>query len=193
MCIANVFFQAGMLLKSFFSNEKVRKIVQLIPLIALLLLIAPFKDSTDRVFNTQFFGSDVAGKYLNAHTTPSEIFLLERGIQSEVSWTARRFYYGVPDDVEVLKKIEKEENLRYIAMTDYGVASIQQKKSWTYITENYHIAQVGFIQTPDGPQVRHMILEKGGNYNLSSLNTKPTQLAETYELTYTTIPYYIIE
>jgi 4-amino-4-deoxy-L-arabinose transferase-like glycosyltransferase len=193
MCIANVFFQAGMLLKSFFTNEKVRKIVQFIPLIALLLLVAPFKDSTDRVFNTQFFGTDIAGTYLNTHTTPSEIFLLEKGVQSQVSWTARRFYYGIPDDVELLKRVEKEKNLRYIALTDYGVTSVQQKKTWPYIMANYHIAQVGFIQTSEGPQIRHMILEKGGTYNLSTLNTRPVRLAETYELTYTTVPYYVIE
>jgi len=193
LCIANVFFQTGMIVKSFFKNETARKIVQFIPLIALLLLIAPFKASTERVFNTQFFGQDIAGSYINAHTSPSEIFLLERGGQNQVSWTARRFYYTVPDDVEILKRVEKEKNLKYIVMTYSGVATIQQKKSWQYITENYHIAQVGFVQTPQGPQVYHMVLEKGGTFNTSSLDGRPAKLVETYELTYTKVPYYIIE
>lgn len=78
-------------------------------------------------------------------------------------------------------------------MTYSGVATIQQKKSWQYITENYHIAQVGFVQTPQGPQVYHMVLEKGGTFNTSSLDGRPAKLVETYELTYTKVPYYIIE
>jgi len=193
LCIANVFFQAGMLIKSFFQNEKAKKIVQLIPLIALLLLIAPFKESAQRMFNTQFFGQDIAGSYINAHTSPSDIFLLERGGQNQVSWTARRFYYAVPDDAELIQKLEKERNLTYIVMTYSGVATIQQKKSWQYISENYHIVQAGFVQTPQGPQVYHMVLEKGGTFNTSTLSNKPARLAETYEFTYTTIPYYVIE
>ena len=78
-------------------------------------------------------------------------------------------------------------------MTYSGVSTIQQKKSWQYISENYHIAQVGFVQTAQGPQVYHMVLERGGNFNTSSLSGKPAILAETYEMTYTKIPYYVIE
>lgn len=192
--IANVFFQAGMILKSLLSNETARKIIQFLPLLALLLLIAPFKESTERMFNTQFFGSDVAGTYLNQNTMQGEIFLLERGIQSEVSWTARRFYYSVPDDVEIIKRLEKEKQLTYIAATYSGVATIQQKKSWQYITENYHIAQIGFVQAQDGPQVYHMVLKKGGTFNMTTLENKPARLATTYEYTNgMQIPYYVIE
>jgi hypothetical protein len=93
----------------------------------------------------------------------------------------------------MIKKLELEKNLKYIAMTYSGVATIQQKKSWQYITENYKIAQVGFVQAQNGPQVYHMILERGGTFNTSSLENKPARLAMTYELTYTTVPYYIVE
>ncbi|MGV8171826.1 MAG: glycosyltransferase family 39 protein [Candidatus Woesearchaeota archaeon] len=192
-CIANVFFQAGMILKSFFSNHTVKSIIQFLPLIALILLIAPFKASTARVFDTQFYGQDVAGLYINEHTSPNEIFLLEKGGQNQVSWTARRFYYTVPDDVEILKRVENEKGLKYIVATYSGVGTIQQKKSWQYITENYHIVQAGFIQTPQGPQVYHMILEKGGIFNMTELGNKPARLVETYETTYSEVPYYVIE
>jgi 4-amino-4-deoxy-L-arabinose transferase-like glycosyltransferase len=193
MCIANIFVQAGALLRSFFKNGNVKRIVQLVPLIALILLIAPFKESAARMFNTQFFGQDIAGTYINTHLTESEIFLLERGIQNQMSWTARRFYYSVPDDAEIIKRLEKEKNLKYIAMTYSGITTIQQKKSWPYITENYHIAQIGFVQTQQGPQVYHIVLEKGGTFNTSSLDNRPARLAETYEMTYTEVPYYVIE
>ena len=192
-CIANLFYQAGMLLKSLFSNQIVKKIVQYLPLLALLLLIVPFKASTFRQFDTQFFGQDIAGTYINTHTAPGEIFLLERGIQNQVSWTARRFYYSVPDDVELLKRIEQEKNLTYIVLTNYGVQTVQQKtKTWQYITENYGIAQAGFIQTQQGSQIYHLILKRGGTFNLSSLNTRPAVLAETYDTSYGKIQYYTI-
>jgi hypothetical protein len=143
-------------------------------------------------FNTQFFGQDIAGEYINSHTKPGEIFLLERGIQHQVSWTARRFYYSIPDNVSVLQKVEKEKNLRYIVLTNYGISTAQQKGTWNYIQQNYHIAQAGFIETAQGPQVYHLVLEKGGTFNFTSLNNKQPVLAETYEMSNTKVPYYVV-
>lgn len=193
VCISNIFYQAGMLFKSIVDNDTAKKIVQFIPLLALLLLIAPFKTSTMRQFDTQFFGQDIAGRYINQHTAPGEIFLLERGIQHQVSWTARRFYYSIPDDVELLKRVEQERNLRYIVLTNYGIQNAQLKKSWSYITENYRIAQAGFIQSQQGSQLYHLVLERGGTFNITSLNSRPAIQATTYELSYAKVPYYTIE
>ncbi len=149
ICIANVLFQLGSLIKSATGI----KLLQFIPILLIIILIAPFKQSTMQQFNTQFYGQDIAGEYINSHTEKGEIFLLERGIQHQVSWTARRFYYSIPTDVEVLKKVEKEKNLKYIVLTNYGIQTAQEKATWQYITENYHIAQAGFIQTGQGSQV----------------------------------------
>jgi 4-amino-4-deoxy-L-arabinose transferase-like glycosyltransferase len=194
MCIANVFYQTGVLLKALVSNEKAKIAIQLVPLIALLLLVAPFKESTQRMFNTQFFGQDVAGLYINQHTAKGEIFLLERGGQNEVSWTAQRFYYGVPNEVSELQWLEENKNLKYIAMTYSGVSTLQQKPIWEYISKNYEIAQIGFIQTAQGPQVYHVVLRKGGVYDTNQLSNKQAVLATTYEFSgKQKIPYYVIE
>ncbi|MFA5797282.1 MAG: glycosyltransferase family 39 protein [Candidatus Woesearchaeota archaeon] len=193
LCIANVFFQAGMLLKSFTSHKLAKTLIQYLPLVGLLFLVAPFTESTARVFNTQFFGSDIAGTYINQHTNKGEIFLIERGIQSQVSWYAQRFYYALPDNETIIERLESERNLKYIVLTHSGVSTAQQKKSWQYIVDHYRIVQVGFIQTPQGPKIYHLVLEKGGTVDWDGLNGKPSRLITTYEFTSMKIPYYVIE
>jgi len=188
ICLANIIFQFGVII------AKVTKIkyLQFVPLLLIILFIAPFTKSTMQQFNTQFYGQDIAGKYINEHTEKGEIFLLERSIQGQVSWEARRFYYSIPDNVSTLEKIEKEKNLRYIVLTNYGISTVQQKGTWNYIQNNYHIAQAGFIQTGQGSQLYHLVLERGGTFNISQLNSKQPNLAETYELSIAKVPYYVI-
>lgn len=189
ICLANVIFQAGAMLKSI---TKI-KYLQLLPILLIVFLIGPFKGSTMQQFNTQFFGQDVAGEYINQHTQKGEIFLLERHIQGQMSWTAQRFYYSIPDDVEKLKEIETKKGLKYIVLDGYGIQSAQSRGSWDYIQKNYHIAQAGFIQNNQGPQIYHLILERGGEMNFSSLNNKPAKIAKTYEMSTAEIPYYVVE
>jgi hypothetical protein len=189
ICIANVIYQSGNILESLTNI----KIIKFLPILLLLLLIGPFTQSTMQQFNTQFFGQDLQGEYINKHTKVGEIFLLERGIQGQMSWTARRFYYGIPDDISVLKGMEQNHGLRYIVLNSYGISVAQQRPSWIYIQNNYHIVQAGFIQTGQGPQIYTMILERGGVFNMTELNTKQVKLAKTYDLYKQPIPFYIIE
>lgn len=191
VCLANTFFQMSAFIGLFVDSKKYLKILKYTPLILILFLITPFTDSTMRQFNTQFFGQDVAGNFINSNTEKNDIILLERGIQNQISWTARRFYYSVPENSSKLIELEENLGLEYIVLTYSGINSVQNKPSWDYIKNNYHIVQIGFILIDNKPQIYHIILKKGGfiDFNLS-LNGMIK--AQTYEISNNKIDYYVI-
>lgn len=47
---------------------------------------------------------------------------------------------------------------------------MQNEEVWSYITENYRLAQVGLVQQEGKPTPLYILLERGGSFNSSNLN-----------------------
>jgi hypothetical protein len=64
---------------------------------------------------------------------------------------------------------------------DYGMAQLQQNNEiWNYVQKNYEIAQIGLFKTNDGYSPVYFVLKKGGQFNITEMQTKQVVLEKTY-------------
>lgn len=155
-------------------------------------------DSINRQFDTQFFGTDVAGDYIKSNSLPSEkVFLAPdpSGQTYNVLWYADRHGAAIPASLETFKKLEDEKNFKWIFAYGGSLHTLEQNtvysEVWPYINENYEIAQAGvLVLGPNNQQARYFILKKGRALNLSELNELALLKAKDYELTGGIIPFY---
>ena len=160
----------------------------IIILILLAILFSPMQEATNRQFDTQFFGLDVAGNYIKEHKIPGERVMHSSHQAYGVLWHAdMKGTRGIPSTVEKMKYAEENLNASWIFMYNWDFAKVMgNKELWNYIKNNYGLKQFAFIQTSKGIQPIYMLFKKGGTFDDSRLNTmlmdKPVQ-QQDYELT----------
>lgn len=102
-----------------------RKSLRWLALLAIFLFVlrAPLKESADRQFATQFYGLDVAGEYIKAHSSPGEL-IFDSGHQDRgILWHADRelsFMTNLSDMVAA----EEEWNLSWVLVYQWGAGRI---------------------------------------------------------------------
>jgi 4-amino-4-deoxy-L-arabinose transferase-like glycosyltransferase len=116
----------------------------------------------ERMRNTVFLGTDVAGESLKEFTKPQErIFLLTYAQGNAIARYAQR-YMGWPVNGEDFKQKEKQYDVRYICIYPAQFLEGLQKNSpqfFEYIQDNYHVKELGILEVSN--QVMYFILEKG--------------------------------
>ncbi|MBD3313090.1 hypothetical protein GF345_01475 [Candidatus Woesearchaeota archaeon] len=164
--------------------SKMMKAKQLKPAIVIVLFLILYFPSTqawERQFNTQFYGLDVAGKYINEHSDPDERIIHSGHQDYGLLWYADRKSTGggVPS-LEDIRMAEQDLNVRWIFLYQWGFSVMQDQERWDYIKEHYSLRQIGLLnQKP-----LYMLFEKGGSFNesmLQNITGRPDQKA--YELT----------
>ena len=178
------------------DKDKNKKLINFVIILILLILIYRFGSiqSIHRQFDTQFPGLDIAGTYINQHSSPNERLIFSGGQSFGVLWYAdRKGYY----DINSVEDIKKAESLGsdWIFVYLWGLNDVGTKK-WDYISKNYHLVQVGFMRTQKGDQLVYLLLKKGGTFNINQLQSiiqnKPVQSKE-YERTNGKYKFYYVD
>jgi len=181
-----------------FKKDFFKKIIPLVILLVFLFLAYPaMETATARVFDTIFYGEDVAGDFIYQNSDQSERVFID-GVFSQsvgILWHAHR--YGtdeITSNLTEFKRLETDLNFKWVVLYSYGINTIQSKQEvWDYIQNNYKIKQIGLI-VQDGQYVPYyFVLEKGGVFDFTAFQNKTSYLAQTYTTTNGDIQFYAVD
>ena len=161
-----------------------REIIKYGVLLGLFLMILfPSLDAKNRMFDTQFPGLDVAGDYIKQHSTEDERIFFPSGQSYGVLWHADRQGDKLPEtDLERFKDGESK-GMTWVFMYQWGMNVINNPDSaevWEYIQNNYELKQFAYYKT-DQIQPIYFLFEKGGSFNISSINDLLQNKPENYQ------------
>jgi len=171
--------------------------VNIIGMIIVVLLIVPTtQNSTERLFDTQFYGLDVAGEYIKEHKTPNERVIHSSHQAYGLLWHGDiKGTRGIPKTVEDIKFAEEKLNASWVftynfcypqGQVCFEVYSKPYEDSWSYIKNHYLLKQIAFVRSSKGNIPVYYLLKKGGTFDENRLNEmitgKPIKYKD-YELT----------
>jgi len=138
----------------------------------------------DRMFDTQFFGLDLAGEYIKANSAPDERLFHSSHQSYGVLWHADRKGYKMGTTVDEIKKGEGL-NASWIFLYQWGLEVMQDEERWDYIKNNYELKQMALQQTEQGMKPIYMLFKEGGSFNESMMNNIHNSAIQirNYELT----------
>ena len=180
------------------KNERQRQILKIIIIIIfLLLLYGPSKAAWTRQFNTQFYGLDVAGEYINEHKLAGET-LIHSGHQAfGILWHSDiKGMRGGLNSLENLQTAEQELNGKWLFIYNWDFDIINDPEMWPYIEENYALEQAGFVQVQEGLSPLYFLLRKSNIPVTTSIDEQLQQgksYTHYYELTSGKVPITVIE
>jgi len=187
---AYALFAMGTILK---QVTKVKYLVYL-PLILIIFAIPSMQAANDRVYGTVFYGQDFLGEYLKTRLTPGEQFAAFTHSQDLATCSYSKHQCGFIGNLDDFKRKEDFFNLRYLYV---GASEMNKLTSddplWVYIRANYAIDLVGLMQISGRFVPTHMILKRGGVFDLANIEGKQPQLAKTYDTKQGPVPYYYIQ
>lgn len=178
------------------------KIVSSIPLLLLsLLLFVTYPSLTatsNRVFDTIYYGEDVAGDFIYKNSNTTDRVFID-GVFSQsvgILWHAHR--YGtdeITSNLSLFQELEETLQFRWVVLYSYGMSTIQTKQEvWEYIQQNYKIRQIGFISQGEQLVLYYFVLEKGDVFNPDTFVAgKQPYLAQTYTTTQGDVPFYAMD
>ncbi|MBI5003346.1 glycosyltransferase family 39 protein [Candidatus Woesearchaeota archaeon] len=174
---------------------------KLIFVFLVLLFFLSFSDltaATSRVFDTIYYGEDIAGDFISQHSDPEDRVFID-GVFSQsvgILWHAHR--YGIeeiPSNLTRFQELEDELQFRWVVLYAQGMGTIQSKlEVWEYIQQTYSIQQIGLI--PQGNELApyYFVLEKGGTFDPDSfLVNKTPYLATTYTNSAGIVEFYALD
>ncbi len=153
------------------------------------ILFTPSMTSANRMFDTQFPGLEVAGEYIKAHSNTDEMIFFPSHQSYGVLWHADRKGLKTPPTLELFKQGETKYNVQWLYLYQWGLALVENKEVWPYVTNNYHLELVTFQLSGQQATPIGILLKRGGNYTDDDLNTllqTGTPKTTTYEYTYGT-------
>ncbi len=189
------FFQSG--IARFWKQAAI-----LLPSLLVVLFLAgaypSITDATSRVFDTIFYGEDVAGDFIYKNSNASERVFID-GVFSQsvgILWHSHR--YGTDEitaNLTLFQELEQTRNFRWVVLYSYGMSTIQTKPDvWEHIQKNYKIRQMGFIAQEEQLIPYYFVLEKGGTFDPDTFVAgKQPYLAQTYTATNGDILFYVID
>ncbi len=158
---------------------KVKYVKIIVILLLLFSLYGPSMEAKDRMFNTQFMGLDVAGEYIQENSAEGAWVVCPSHQSYGVLWHADRMGYGKGwKGLEEFKQAE-EDGVRWFFLYDWGMKIFSEDEElWEYISSNYSLKQFAALQQGSGTRPLYFLLEKGGSFDLDSVN----ELIEDKEL-----------
>jgi len=184
-----VFFIAYLFVLLANTLSKMLKSVSAAKWIILVLLIGglyfPCAEAKNRMFDTQFFGLDLAGDYVNSHKLPGDTAMHSSHQAYGFLWHADMKGMKMKKTLSDFQKAETERGFKWLFIYQWDFGMMQDKELWGYISSNYHLVQMGFMQNNQGIQPYYFLLKKGGSINTDQIaqmmQGKPIQTKE-YEL-----------
>ena len=127
-------------------------------------------EAKDRMFNTQFIGLDVAGEYIKENSGEDEWLVFPSHQSYGVLWHADRMGYGKRwSTVEQFKGAE-EDGVRWVFVYQWGMDLFEKEELWNYISSEYSLKQVAFVQQGEQTVPTYFLLEKGGSFDINDVN-----------------------
>jgi len=154
--------------------------------------------ATNQVFDTLYYGEDIAGDFIYQHSDPKDRVFID-GIFSQsvgILWHAHR--YGIeeiPTNFTWFQELEATLQFRWVVLYGPGIGTVQSKPDvWEYIQQTYHIRQIGLVLQGDDLVPYYFVLEKGGVFDLETFPVNKTPyLAKTYTNTQGTFDFYVMD
>ncbi|MBN1645241.1 glycosyltransferase family 39 protein [Candidatus Woesearchaeota archaeon] len=192
VCIsaAYFFYTCGLLLKRI---TKI-KILQFAPLIILLFAIGSVQAANNRVWDTNFYGQDVIGEYIQKQTEWGDRIIAFTHSQGMAVCSYAKRSCGGAGNLTDFKYKEKVFNIDfvYIDMSQFNNFK-NNNEMFEYISGNYKIDLIGLIKQEDKFAPIQMLLKKGGKFNMSEIETRRPLLKKTYDIKRGKIEYYWIK
>ncbi len=169
--------------------------------LSVVVLVFSFDDVTsarNRVFDTIYYGEDLAGNFIYQHSDPADRVFID-GVFSQsvgILWHAHR--YGIeeiPHNLTWFKELEETLQFRWVVLYGTGISTVQIKTDvWAYIQQNYHIRQIGLVPYGNELAPYYFVLEKGGVFDVEEfLENKTPYLAKTYTNTKGIVSFYALD
>ena len=172
-----------------------KKARYVIMLVLFILLLIPSIKAKNRMFDTQFFGLDIAGEYVKLHKKPGERAMHSSHQAYGFLWHADiKGTKGIPRNLNDLKYAEDKLNASWIFIYFWDF-DILKEQIWGYISQNYKLVQFGFIKNKGEIQPYYLLLKKGGTFNFSQIDERLQEsdyFQKTYELTTRKINFYFL-
>ncbi|MHA1677508.1 MAG: ArnT family glycosyltransferase [Promethearchaeota archaeon] len=150
-------------------NVKYLKYFILIGLI--ILLFIPTIKSKNRMFDTQFYGLDIAGDYIKDNKLPDERVIHSGHQAYGLLWHGDlKGTRAIPKTIEDIEYAEEKLNASWLFIYNWDFNIMQDEERWDYISNNYALKQIGFIQTNQGMQPIYFLLKRDGTFNINELN-----------------------
>ncbi|MBI5332223.1 MAG: glycosyltransferase family 39 protein [Candidatus Aenigmarchaeota archaeon] len=146
--------------------------------------------SASRQFDTQFYGLDIAGDYINKNSQANEVVFESGGQDRGVAWHSKRRlaeFTRTYNLSEQFIEMENMLNVSWVFVYQWGFNDVLgQPGIKDYVYSNYSLKQVAFVRTPQGNQPVYFLFKKGGSFDESMINElladKPVQHRD-YEYT----------
>ena len=151
-----------------------------------LPLLGPMEAGANRMWDTQFFGLDVAGDYVNQHKQPGDIAIRSSHQAYGFVWHSDMPSLSIPATVAEFEYMEQNLGARWLFVYAWDFHIFQDEPIIEHISNNYGLVQAGFMRRGEQIAPQYMLFERGGTFNQSELvsrvQTLPPQIRE-YELT----------
>ncbi len=157
----------------------------LVSVVVIFLSLDAVSAATDRVFDTIYYGEDIAGDFIYKNSDSKDRVFID-GVFSQsvgILWHAHR--YGIeeiPANLSWFQELEETLQFRWVVLYGPGFSTIQTKPEvWEYIQSNYKIQQIGLIVQNRQYVPYYFVLEKGGTFDTTMfIQNKTPYLAKTY-------------
>ncbi len=195
------------LLARFFSKETNKDIIHLylfIIFVAVFLFFSwsSIQDATNRVFDTIFYGEDVAGQFIYENSVTQDRVFID-GVFSQsvgILWHAHRFGTDeITSNLTWFNELEDSLHFRWVVLYGAGMQTIQTKQEvWEYIQQSYAIRHIGFIIHNNQYIPYYIVLEKSVNpdnvFDPTAFTAgKQAYLAQTYTTSHGVFELYAID
>lgn len=175
-----------LILRNLLAQRVSGLIANAIPCLAVALLLPSIVKNTARMFDTQFLGCDVGGKYLKHVMPENERFFMFGSHQSVGFGSYSERVCIVPGtfpnmkiSFEDFQKYQEKFNIQWIAIDvlNFGIPIMNlDPRVLQYVQQNYGLNGVGVIKEGDKMQIATLILKKPGRFNLSNIASDPVFL-----------------
>lgn len=149
--------------------------------------------AANRQWDTQFYGLDIAGDYIRTHKDDNDRIMHSGHQAFGVLWHGNiKGTRGIPNNSTWIKDGEDRLNASWFFIYNWDFSLFQDPDRWGYITSTYRPVQLGFMQQQGRPALVYLLLRKGGNFTLESLDQRLQGLpARTvnYETTRGPVPF----
>ena len=139
------------------------------------------------MFDTQFFGIELGGKYLNDYGLEGERVMHSSHQAFGLLWHADMMgTRGIPSTVEEMERSRIELNATWLFIYEWDNHILYGSDERSeYIKNNYQLNQFGFKIEGDKIVPIYSLLKYGGQFSEEELTTRIQQgdfLSKTYEL-----------
>ena len=150
----------------------VKKLKWVFVIILLFFLLTSSITSKNRMFDTQFIGLDVAGDYINNNKLPGERVVHSSHQAYGLLWHADvKGTGGIPSKVDDLKYALNNLSAPWLFAYNWDFAKIFEDPELSeFIQSNYHLEQLGFIQSNGNYVPVYILLKHGGSFSEVEIN-----------------------